>query len=226
MTVEQEINDKVIKGTKLFVSTFEREFNRLVKTEMVPAIKKELLAAYDELASLSEAAAPIAKEDPENLRLWRHLFEAQIDKELATASFRDGEIFISVLDKEKLGYGLSDREGDPETVDWLVFYIEGMAGEFAFITRETYEKMRGEKKALNFSKYGRLGKGFLMTKERWISERWEVRTKLKFSDVRHQLSGWRPYNGFETALSRIDMETFINKTLEITTKRLDNNDLQ
>jgi hypothetical protein len=210
-----------------FVKSFEKEVENLARKQLAPEIKTQLLRAYDELADLLDAlGGQVIKDDATNLKLWRHLFEKQLEEELSKISVANGEIFISVLDKDKLGYGDQEHEGEPTSVDWLVYYIEGMLGEFAFIDEQMYLAMRGEKKVARFATYGRFGKGFLIGKESWEREKWEKRTKKKFSQVRHPISGWKPYRGFETALSRIEMSDLINKALENTTKLIQNMHLQ
>lgn len=222
--------DKLLKnGTKTFQLVFEQEFNKVVRSELVPDIKRVLLGAYDELAGFIHVfGGEVSEEDPLDLKSWRGLFEDQITEELSKARYSNGELFLEVLNKEKLGYGgqAENAEGPPSSVDWLVYYIEGVAGEFAFISEELYKVMRGELGEKRFNRYGRLGKGFLIPKDKYIREGWEKRTGVPFQKVKHPISGAPPFRGFEDALERLDFNKYIAKAIEQTNKIMRDANLQ
>lgn len=200
--------------TEEMASAFKEELLEVFRNEVADEVRKRLMAAYDELAELEESqmGTRVRGKDPINLKNLRHLFERQIHDELRNLTRIEGDfLIIEVMDKGKLGFNedTTQKEGFPDTADTLSFYVQGIAGAFAFITPEHYEKMRGERRPL-----GRVGEGFLMPIDRYRREGWERKTGIPFSEVQHSISGQSPYSGFNTALARIDYSPYIMKAVE------------
>lgn len=205
--------------TKEAVDTFKKHLESVFRNEVAQDLKKDFLGAYDYLAQeeKSQFPSPIRGEDPSALENWRHLFAQQLDRELADIKFQGDEIIINIGNKELLGFGETPpKKGEPQSVDWLGLYIEGIIGEFAFITEEQY-KARGRRSS---KPLGRFGAGFLMPKDRYKQERWEEVTGLKFEDVRHPISGQKPYKRFEQIPQRFDFGKYVNEALQRTVKSL------
>jgi hypothetical protein len=216
------LGDLGIKIGKKYAKIFEEELNKEIAITLIPIVKKALLKAYDELADQEEAQTPpdIKGKDPTSLKKWRHLFEKQLDSELKNVKIEDGTINLSFGDATSFGYGKEGvtREGPPETVDWLSYYIEGYAGEAAFISQEHYLKFRGSTRST--SSYGRFGEGFLMSKDTYIKEGWErpkhgvLKGKIiPFSSVRHSISGQAAYTGFTDAISALDLSSVVKNAI-------------
>ncbi len=200
---------------KQFTAELNRQLKVTFKTELVPALKARFLEAYDALANeeQGEYGSAIRGDDPTALLKWRSLFEQQIDKELAGISVSDGEININIGDLSSFGAGQTheNRHDVPQTVDWLIYYIEGLPGEFAFISaKQAYKKnpLRSP------TSLGRFGEGFIIPRELYEEEGWEKATGLKFSEVRHPISGQRPYNRFEKIPNNFDFSRFVQSAVQ------------
>lgn len=218
--IVNKLNPKVDKLTRDILRKFGQNFISIYRQEAVLEIKAALMKAYDELVDIEEGemGPRVRGKDPLSLKNLRGLFEEQITQELYNnVSIEGDELHIQVMDKSKLGFGLSEPpEGPPSTIDVLSYYLVGFVGEYAFITPEQYEA-RGRKSSRGL---GRLGGGFLMPKSRYKSELWEERTGIPFEDVRHSISGQEPYGGFQQALDSIDFSKYISKAVELTTSSL------
>jgi hypothetical protein len=197
-----------------------------VKTTYFEDLRAALLEAYDILADAEEAemGSDVKGKDIATLSKFRGLFASQLNNELAAAEFSGDSIIIKIGDSEKWGMGRSKDEGSgespkgpPESVDFLGYYIEGGIGEFAYITKEHFKKRRPYRTPDNL---GRFGEGFLISETAYAEEGWERITKVPFSQVRHAISGQRPYDGFERAIAGVskNMSRYINIALGNTAK--------
>lgn len=205
------------KLDSVVVEKMKTDIEKVFKKHAGPALKKAMLRAYDELATEEESQYPpfIKGQDPLSLKKVRHLFEDQLDRELDAIRFVGDVLVVEIGNQRDWGIGDEEAaEGAPKTVDFLGFYIEGVVGEWAFITFGMYNEFRGH----GLSEYGRLGDGFLISKERYIKEGWEK--EAKFEDVRHPISGHPPYNGFEQAMAKFDFSPYINKALQPALKKI------
>lgn len=214
------VEPQIGKLSKSFREEFKKNLLFVIKKEGAADIKAEFLKEYDKLAEieLQQFGPAIRGKDPTALHSSRDLFARQLDKELADIKLAGEEIVINIGNKSDLGFGKSEaEEGAPQTVDWLGFYLEGIVGEFAFITPEQY-KARGRRSS---NPLGRFGKGFLISRDRYKAERWQEVTGLTFEDVRHPISGQSPYRGFEKVPKRINFGKYINKALEMTQRKFE-----
>lgn len=209
-------------AANILAKYLNEELNIALTEEVLPKVKKALISAYDELASIEESQypGPIVGEDLTSLNKWRGLFVSQLDREFSSRRITGTDVTLSLVDLSLLGYGREgeERRGPPESVDWLVYYIEGIAGEFAFITEEMY--LSRHRTPEQFGRYGRFGDGFLISKESYEKEQWQKFTKLPFSSVRHPISGQPPYNGFEIAVNKLDLSTPFSAAVQKAVKRL------
>lgn len=207
--INKKINDK-------FQNVLRDRMRRVFRKDAGAALKKKLLDVYDDLASAEDSEMPafIRGKDPMMLSKVRNLFEEQLDRELGKMRF-DGDTFvINIGDREAWGLEGHGNEGPLQTVDFLVYYIEGMVGEFAYITKEMYDEFRGH----GLNKYGRLGAGFLIPKDIYFKERWN--NLADFEDVRHPVSGQPPFNGFNEVVAQFDFSPYLNKAIDPILKRI------
>ena len=184
---------------------------------LVPRVLDNLMSVYDSELASKEPNYDVAR--PSNAR---EEFKAAIQNDLNSSLLKSAN-FVSVAagDKSLLKY---DRAGDPSYVktvpkgpsvfDWLIFYLEGFVGEYAFITEETYkkffEKKKVTKKALEkFSTWGWFGEGFMI--ERKVYFKQGLNQVVSFSSIRHPFSGLRPTKLFERALDGIDMKSIYSE---------------
>ena len=193
------------KFTKEMIEKFKENLLRVFKNEAAAEIKQAFLNVYDELAETEEgqAGARIRGKDPSSLKNLRPLFEAHV-------SIEGDEIVIRLMNKSDLGFGRQGSpEGRPTTVDVLSFYLEGVAGEFGFITPEHYTAQgRQSSRPL-----GRFGAGFLIPRDRYRRERWEEVTGIPFEEIRHPISGQPPFRGFEEIPAKLNFSKYIERAL-------------
>ena len=114
-------------------------------------------------------------------------------------------ISFSLCDTGKLGY-----DGNINTpVETMVFLLEGILGEYAFITPATYKLYR--KKGGNL---GRWSGGFLITKESFFEGSWDK--VVSWGKARWGFSNTGPINIFEIDNSIVN--EIIDKTIKKTIK--------
>jgi hypothetical protein len=190
-----------------FSDTLKKNILLVFREEAAEEIKSEFLKVYDELSDREEGefGSSIQGKDPTSLKRLRPLFEKQLSEEISNVRIEGNQLVLEVMNKGPLGYASVDRSGPAETVDILVFYIEGVSGEFAFLTPEQYEE-RGRKSS---NPLGRYGDGFLIPKDRYKSERWAEVTGVPFQAVRHPISGQPPFRGFEAVAEKINYQKYI-----------------
>lgn len=210
--VSELLNRKLSKALKRELA---KNIVQEIKVSAAPVLKERLLKAYDVLAEQEkgEFGPAIAGKDPSALENFRDVFAAQIDKELSQIRVEGDSIVIEVGNKDAWGLGRTEAPTGPlQTVDFLGFYIEGVAGEFGFISIDQYSEFRGRVP----NSLGRFGGGFLITREKYVKEKWDRGTGLSFEDIKHPISGQRPYRGFNQALESFDFSPYISKAVKDT----------
>lgn len=214
--VSELLNRKLSKDLK---KKLAKNIVRELKASAAPILKEKLLKAYDTLTEeeKGEFGPAIAGKDPSALENFRDVFSAQIDKELSQIRVEGDSIIIEIGNKEAWGLGRTEAPTGPlQTVDFLGFYIEGVAGEFGFISLDQYSKFRGRVP----NNLGRFGGGFLITREKYVKEKWDKGTGLSFDDIKHPISGQRPYRGFNQALESFDFSPYISKAVQDTFEQM------
>lgn len=225
---------EIIKQVEASVTPFTKEMAEKFKTHLLVVfktmgaelIREVLMQAYEELMVIEEGefGASVMGKDPTSLLILRPLFDMQITEELKNNIFFEGdELVINVMDKASLGYPRSDKAptGPMETVDILVYYLEGLAGEFAFITKDHFKQYKGTP----VGPMGRFGKGFMIPKSWYGRGKWEERTGKTFNSVRHPISGQAPYRGFQRALAWLDFSSLIAEALRRTTASMEGSEV-
>ncbi len=211
--------NELIKGIEQFTNTkLAPTLKKLIMRRVIgvfrSSVRDALVAAlteqYDLLADIGEYGAAVQGKDPLALEKYRSLFIEQIKDEILRTRVEDTRIIIEVMDKDLLGFGDDEpKEGPPTSVDFLHYYLNGQIGEVGFISRELYELRRPE-----HSNLGRFGEGFMITKEDYIKERWEKVINVKFSDIRHPISGQPPFKGFDEAVANFDFSPYIREAVQ------------
>jgi len=194
------------------VDLFVKELRSVMRDVAAPEIKNLLMSVYDDLAETeeSEMGEAIRGKDPLSLKRLRSLFERQVSAELESKITVTSEgLEIGLLDEGMLGYG-GTNAGEPEAVDVLNFYIEGVVGEFGFITPQQY-KARGRRSS---KPLGRVGGGFLIPRDRYEAERWSEVTGVSFSQVRHAISNQPPFRGFHDAIKQINFKSYVEQAVQ------------
>lgn len=180
----------------------------VMKKEGIPFLIEKIMVGFDKLGDIADSGP----EDPTNPSLWREEFRAQLHKDFAeTFVFTGNRISVKLGDKEFLGYNGSDSiDPDDDTpLHWLVFYIEGLLGDWAFITPEVYQTITGRPYETG---WGRFSDGFMVSKTDYLDQGWGQ--VVPFEQVRHPFSGFSPLDIFDEALREFKIRPFIKKAID------------
>ncbi len=204
-SIKKDILNKIIeRKLKLIRENIRDE----IRNKALPFLIDLIMQGYDELSD----RANMGPDDPTNPVNWRAEFLAKLRQELEDNFVITGNRIIAKLgDRDFLGYdasGTTDPD-DTEPLHWLVFYIEGLIGDWAFVTPEDYTKItRGRYDP----KWGRFSQGFMINKEDYQSQGWDK--TIPFEQVRHPFSGFAPLDIFSEALNEFNIRPFIQKALD------------
>lgn len=225
MSPQFNINDAQVRGLaealkkkihKRAVSSLRDVFD----TTLIPQILNNLMRVYD-----SELASAEPNFDPARPSAGREEFKSAMENDLRS-SLQKSENFVSVaagntalLNYDKAGSSsyIKSIPKNPSVFDWLIFYLEGFVGEYAFITEDTYKKFfegkKVTKKSLEkFSTWGWFGEGFMIEKKVYFKQ--GLNAVVPFSSIRHPFSGLRPTKLFERAMDGIDMQAIFTETFK------------
>lgn len=180
----------------------------VVRTEAVPHLIDRIMAGYDRLSDRMSSTP----DDPTNPALWRTDFRNKLLQDLEqNLIVTDRGLIIRLGDKKFLGY-TDDEKGDPDSTEgltWLVYYIEGLMGDWAFISNATYKDMRGR---ASIKPLGRFGEGFMLSRSQFDEEGWSKVTS--FEQERHPFSGFSPLDIFTEALNEFRIKPFIERAIK------------
>lgn len=180
----------------------------VVRSEAMPHLIDRIMAGYDRLSDRMSSNP----EDPTNPANWRTEFKNKLLDDLErNLIVSDKGLIIRLGDKKFLGY-TDDEEGDSSSTQpltWLVYYLEGLMGEWAFISNATYKEMRGRAPTMPL---GRFGEGFMISRSQFDAEGWNAVTS--FDEARHPFSGYSPLDIFTEALNEFRMKPFIERALK------------
>lgn len=187
---------------------------QVIVNEAADDLVNKIMEGFDGLSQ----RASMLPEDPTNPANWREEFRISLLEDiLETISFTNNRIVFHVGNKDFLGYDADDDSSDSSPLKWLVFYIEGLAGDWAFISPETYQKFR--KGSTYQSDWGRFGQGFMISKEQYLEEGWN--SVIPFEQVRHPFSGYSPVDIFTEALMEWRLRPFIEKAIRAAVRGID-----
>lgn len=198
---------KVAIAKKQFL--IQRNIKEILKKEAIPFLISQIMKGYDDLSD----KADINPDDPTNPANWRQEFLLKLQKDLEETFIVTGnKISVRLGDKEFLGYnagGDTISTDDTQPLHWMVFFIEGLIGDWAFITPETYTRLT--KGGRYDSRWGRFSSGFMVSKQDYQEQGWD-RT-IPFEQVRHPFSGFSPLDIFTEALREFRLRPFIQKAI-------------
>ena len=189
-----------------------KNISTALKKDAVPFLIERIMVGYD---SLSERAN-ILPEDPTNPANWRAEFLLKLEEDLERTFVINGDIIsVRLGEKEFLGYNPSGtvETGDTEPLHWLVFFIEGLAGDWGFISPETYTKIT---KRPYQATWGRFSDGFMISRQDFEDQGWD--SVMAFSQIRHPFSGFSPLDIFVEALREFRLRPFIEKAITAAAK--------
>ena len=168
-----------------------------VRADISPALIKRVMNQFQigliGKVSLDDPAAPEHFKD--------EFLELLIEHVNSSMVITQNSVSFSLCDRNKLGY-----DGNVSTpVQTMVFLLEGILGEYAFITPAIYK--------LSKRKVGNLGRwsgGFLITRESFFEGSWDQ--VVSWGKARWGFSNTGPINIFEIDDSIVD--EIINETIK------------
>ena len=181
----------------------------VLQNEAIPDLVDKVMEGLDGLIQ----RANMLPEDPTNPANWRAEFKDKLEEDFRNTFMVTGKhVTIKIGETSFLGYdpsGERNDSGDDSPLQWMVYYLEGLAGDWAFISPDTYKKFRG---ATYRPEWGRFSEGFMISREDFYAEGWnEV---VPFESVRHPFSGFSPLDIFTEALNEWRIRPFIRKALD------------
>lgn len=189
---------KLIRGNVLSV----------MRNKALPQLVDLIMVGYD---SLSDRMGT-GPEDPTDPSHWRSEFLTKLREDLEDNLMVTGNrITAKIGETSFLGYNPSGEvePGDTEPLHWLVFYLEGLAGDWGFVTPEDYNRIT---RGAYDPKWGRFGQGFMISKEEYESQGWS--NTIPFDQVRHPFSGFSPFDIFTEALNEFKIRPYVQKALD------------
>lgn len=202
-----KLQDKLAKNLKeVFAQT------------LIPRIIDNVMEVYDSQLVGREPADDHAR--PSQVRID---FKVELERELLNSleasanpiqlgagSAVDYQRYVDSRFLRKLGKS-------PEWYEWIVMYTEGIIGEYAFISEDTFKKFvaagkRPEESLAKFQEWGWFGRGFMINKRTYMKQGFDK--IVPFTSVRHPFSGVKPTPLFESGLKGIDFKALFKKALK------------
>lgn len=190
----------------------QHNISEVLKSEAMPFLINKIMVGYDSLID----RADMLPEDPTNPANWRQVFLLKLHQDLERTFIVTGSrISVRLGDKEFLGYNASGKieSDDTEPLHWLVFFIEGLIGDWAFISPETYTRITKQPYQPG---WGRFEQGFMVSKQDYQEQGWDK--VVPFAQVRHPFSGYSPLDIFAEALREFNLRPFVQKALDAASK--------
>ena len=193
-----------------FRGLLNRNIENVILNEAIPHLISLVMVGFDSLSD----RADMLPEDPTNPSNWREDFLIKLNQDIHnTFSVNQGRVTFRMGEKSFLGYDPSGKTNDPNDsspLQWLVYYIEGLAGDWGFMTPNIYEMRRGP--GSWESTWGRFGKGFMISRDKFEEEGWG--DFIPFEQIRHPFSGYSPLDIFAEAVREFRLRPFIEKALK------------
>ncbi len=191
----------------------QRNIAVVLKKEAIPFLIERIMVGFDSLAD----RANMLPEDPTNPGNWRMEFLTKLEEDLERTFVLAGDrITIRLGDKDFLGYNPSGTidPDDTEPLHWMVFFIEGLVGDWAFISPENYSRLSGG--STYKPGWGRFNSGFMISRQDYEEQGWN--RIIPFDQVRHPFSGFSPLDIFAEALREFKLRPFIQKAIDASIK--------
>jgi hypothetical protein len=106
----------------------QRNISAVLRKEAIPHLISLIMKGYDNLSRIANQGP----DDPTNPANWRSEFLLKLQQDLEqNFSVAGNKVSIRLGDRTFLGYNASGSisPDDTEPLHWLVFYIEGLAGD-------------------------------------------------------------------------------------------------
>lgn len=185
----------------------------VLKLEAMPFLIERIMVGFDSLSDRAE----MLPEDPTNPANWRAEFLAKLEEDVQrTFVVAGNRITIRIGDKDFLGYDPSKKidPDDTEPLHWMVFFLEGLVGDWAFISPENYARLNiGSRYQPG---WGRFERGFMVSRQEYEEQGWD--RLIPFSQLRHPFSGFSPLDIFAEALREFKLRPFVQKAIDAAIK--------
>ena len=192
----------------------ENNIAAVIQKEAIPHLIDLIMTQYDKLGDRMDK---LSDEDPTNPVIWRGTFKDKLEEEAAETFIFDktsGIIRLKLGEKSFLGYGGSPDTSSNTPLVWMVYYLEGLAGSWAWISRETYQKVFPDGKW--DPKWGRFksAPGFMLSGGDFFDSKNPWRKKISWSEVKHPFSAFSPLDIFAEALNEFNIRPFVDKAIK------------
>jgi hypothetical protein len=193
----KRISEKVLEGIRYYMSSEG------------PGGQQILDAFMQEFEALGDRSPA---NDPTNIRnhlaFLRSHITATWDDSIMEADIQNGQFVLGVGTDEILGFteDRSKLKHHPVPTAWVVYLIRGVAGRYAFVGNELYQRMWGRQMP------GEYAGGFLITKSAWRREQWD--RVGSFEQYEHPACGAPPIPFFENVLARVDMKSLLDDAIQ------------
>ncbi len=209
LKLDEESLNKIIKSKQKLIQENIRD---IMRREGIPFLIDKIMVGYDKLGDIADRGP----DDPTNPSLWRAEFRARLFRDFdETFIFNGDRLAVKLGNKEFLGYNGSNTidPDDSAPLHWLVFYLEGLLGDWAFISPEIYQTITGR----NYEPgWGRFSDGFMVSKSDYHDQGWD--RVIPYENVRHPFSGFSPLDIFDEALREFKIRPFIKKAIAAAAK--------
>jgi hypothetical protein len=176
----------------------------------------------DEYEKQLEGIAP--EDDPTAPEHLKEQFKELLITTIRVETKWEGDkLYWEIARPEDLGYGSPPTKTSTDLLKTFMFILEGIMGEYAWIGQEFYEERKKNfpqsTERREGQRYGRLGHGYLISKERWYSkERWDKFGS--FEEFRWGFSNQGPKPIFDDAERKMSWGIYIEKAIDDTVKQM------
>jgi len=208
---QKALAEKIVKAKLKLV---EDNIEAVMKKEAIPHLIDLIMDNYDKL---SDRMDTLPQDDPTNPANWRDVFKAKLEQDAADTFIydrADGVIKVNLGEKSYLGYGEDSDTSSNTPLVWMVYYLEGLAGSWGWITKEVYEAAYP---AGAFDpQWGRFrnAPGFMLSGGEFFSRKNPWRKHVTWSEIRHPFSAYSPMDIFAEALNEFKIRPYINKAIQ------------
>jgi hypothetical protein len=199
------------KVKNLFLRLFKKNLMEVISTEAGPALINKILDQYElELFDIAPVTDPTAPE------FWQDEFSELLYQDLEESiEITNRGVSFGLGDKDALGFDSPPSTESQDVLKTFVYILEGIIGEYAWITPEVYTL---KKPWAEWEGYGRFGEGFLMPRDQFEEEEWD--DVISFEEVRWGFSDSGPKDIFFNAYADFDWSPYLIKAVEKTVKEL------
>jgi len=209
--------ERIVKAKLKLV---EDNIAAVIRKEAIPHLIDLIMKHYDKLGERMES---LPHDDPTNPIHWRGTFKDKLEEEAEETFIFDrssGVIKLNLGEKSYLGYGDAEDNQSDRPMVWMVYYLEGLAGSWGWVTREIWQQVFPD--GTWDSDWGRFrnAPGFMMSGGDFFARENKkgkpnlFRQKITWSEIKHPFSAYSPMDIFAEALNEFQIRPFINRAIQ------------